>query len=113
MQFMFNGYDVDCEYNKHLEGKKEEGIPDILVHKRKTDEHNLLAVEVKAKRNLEEAEADADDIRKDYEKLRKYTRDNGLGYTHGLFILLLHEGETVFEWFEHGDATDLPLRFEQ
>lgn len=106
MQSLFNGYDVDCEYNKHLEGKKEEGIPDIVVHRRKNDENNLLVVEVKARRSRKEAEAGPErrEIREAYDKLVAYTTegDGRLGYSYGAFILLLRDGEPITEWFEKG-----------
>jgi hypothetical protein len=106
LQFLFNGYNVDCEYNKHLEGSKmidgSLAIPDILVHRRRTDDDNLLAVEVKAKRNRKEAEMDRTKILEDYNQLEKYTRQTGvLKYRWGVFILILLE-ETIIEWFENG-----------
>ncbi len=106
MLSLFNDYDVDCEYNKHLEGKKEEGIPDIVVHKRKNDENNLLAVEVKARRNRQEAETalERSKIREDYDKLVAYTTEGEgkLGYSYGAFVLVLRDEEPIIEWFEKG-----------
>ncbi len=103
MQSLFNSYDVDCEYNKHLLEKKLEGIPDIIVHKRKTDDCNLLAIEVKTRRNRSEIQRakDRGEILEDYEKLRQYTSLERLRYRWGLFILLFLD-ETITEWFESG-----------
>ncbi|MFZ3087386.1 MAG: hypothetical protein WA123_04910 [Methylotenera sp.] len=53
--------DVDCEYNRHLSDKKNllflknklkteeeyKVYPDILIHQRNSDEHNILVVEIK------------------------------------------------------------------
>jgi hypothetical protein len=106
MQVLFSNYNVDCEYNKHLEGVKEADgnpvIPDVVVHKRKVDDSNLLAVEVKARRNQEEADRDQEEIGEDYEQLKKYTRQNGdLKYTYGAFVLFLLDSTTI-KWFENG-----------
>lgn len=106
MQTLFPSYNVDCEYNKHLEGVKEADgtavIPDVIVHKRKVDEFNLLVVEVKARRTQEEANRDQDEIDEDYEQLKKYTRHNGdLKYKYGAFVLFLLDS-TPIRWFENG-----------
>ncbi len=49
-----NTYDIDCEYNKHLneqklitQDAKRSERPDIIVHMRGTDAKNLLALEIK------------------------------------------------------------------
>ena len=107
LQLLFGEYDVDCEYNKHLEGKKtvegDEYRPDAVVHKRKRDDYNLLVVEIKARRDSAEAEADQREIERDYDKLRKFTRqDGGLGYAWGVSILLLSD-ETKTKWFANGE----------
>lgn len=61
-------FDVDCEYNRHLNNpkqlwylKNELGVPqecsvfpDILIHRRNSDENNILVMELKkAGENLE------------------------------------------------------------
>jgi hypothetical protein len=62
--------------HKHLEGGKiidgHLAIPDILVHRRKIDEQNLLAVEVKARRNKSEVERTEEQqlILDDYSQLK-------------------------------------------
>jgi hypothetical protein len=103
LQTLFNGYDVDCEYNKHRGGRKVEGIPDIVVHKRHSDERNLLAVELKARRNRDEISRrqGKEEILNDYHKLRQYTAPEGLGYSWGAFVLIMLD-EIIVEWFEHG-----------
>ena len=54
-------FDVDCEYNRHLSNKKQllylkdllhvkeeyEVLPDILIHRRNSDENNILVLEIK------------------------------------------------------------------
>ena len=46
LQKLFNDYNVDCEYNRHIDMiktlKKDRIYPDIIIHKRKTDNNNLL-----------------------------------------------------------------------
>lgn len=103
LQSLFSEYHVDCEYNKHFEGKKVEGIPDIVVHRRKTDERNLLALEIKARKAKSEITKarDRGEIIEDYRKLRLYTRPDGLGYRWGVFVLLF-PGDQILEWFESG-----------
>lgn len=108
LQYLFISYNVDCEYNKHLGGAKiidqHTVIPDILVHKRKVDEDNLLAVEVKARRNMGEVlrSRDRQLVLGDYDQLKKYTKQDGvLKYKWGVFILVLFN-ETKMEWFQDG-----------
>lgn len=93
---LFNGWKIDCEYNRHedrtkrlksLAGKIKQiddtnGVsvfPDIIIHKRMTDE-NLLVIEVKKSTNSESNEFDL-------EKLCAFREE--LGYRKGLFIHFL------------------------
>lgn len=63
----FPGYSVDCNYNRHITDKKR-GLnqklfrPDIVVHKRKTDEFNLIYFELKTEKNKEDRQLDIDKI---------------------------------------------------
>jgi len=89
----FEGWDVDCEYNRNQEtikrlmyavspdGLIEERnvVPDIIVHKRMT-ENNLLVIEVKKSTNQE-----PDD--RDLAKLNAFKEQ--LGYKYALFIRFL------------------------
>jgi len=63
LQSLFEGLEVDCEYNRHgMKVKKIElpnddinwddteaktVFPDIIIHKRNTDRYNLLVIEIK------------------------------------------------------------------
>jgi len=80
-----------------------EGIPDIVVHKRHSDERNLLAVEVKARRNRDEfsRRQDRREILNDYHKLRQYTTPEGLRYSWGAFVLIMLD-EIIVEWLRMG-----------
>ena len=86
---LFEGWDVDCEYDRDGETRKaipdgsgndnDEGskvLPDIIVHRRGPG-GNFLVFELKKSSNRE-----SDDW--DFEKVRAY--GNHLGYEHGVFI---------------------------
>lgn len=104
---------VDHEYNKHGENarkvlmdikecskkkKSDYVIPDIIVHERKNDEHNILVIEMKKKRK------DNCDIK----KLEKFTEQSGIfGYKLGLFIRFDSSNKPKLMWFENGREIDL------
>ena len=87
------GYDVDVEYNRHGEDPKRLNLPprraldrelrattvfpDILIHKRNTDERNLLVLEMKKP---------GEGLEYDEIKLRAFRAE--LGYTHAAHIIL-------------------------
>lgn len=102
LQTQFSDLKVDCEYNRHLEDIKtmkglkrmieEEGpleaddldastvYPDVIVHKRRTDDFNLLVVEMKT-RPTDRGEE------KDKAKLKLFTGPE-FRYQFGLYIAL-------------------------
>ncbi len=84
----FSNYDVDCEYDKHKNNKKEMEIdkqikerrPDILIHKRGNDENNLAVIEIKKSTS-------SGSRRLDYKKLKSMTLQTGeYRYKLGIFI---------------------------
>ncbi len=89
LQDEFPEWHVDCEYDhdedvrKRLrlprEGEKDV-LPDIIVHRRGTDAHNLLVMEVKKTSNRESNGVT------DTEKLRAFK--DQLGYRYGFFLSL-------------------------
>jgi hypothetical protein len=96
-------YDVDVEYNRHgVDPKRLElpprnaldrelrattVFPDILVHKRNTDDHNLLVLEMKKP---------GEDMEYDGLKLRAFRRE--LRYRHTAHVVLgRNNGDTVRE----------------
>lgn len=89
LQPLFPDYDVDHEYDKHGDLAKiitadAEGAerPDILIHRRGSDEQNLFAIEIKSKERS---------IRDDLAKLEALTSPtNGYGYTYGIHIHFRH-----------------------
>ncbi len=96
-------YDVDVEYNRHGGDPKRLNLPprrardrelrattvfpDILVHKRNTDDHNLLVLEMKKPgENME------------YDGLKLHAFRNELGYRHTAHVVIGREkGDTVRE----------------
>lgn len=93
LQEVFPDRNVDCEYNRDGNEPKRVGLldasgkttrsninPDIIVHQRGTNDHNLLIVEAK---KSNDARVDGTD--NDRNKLIAYARD--LNYTIGIFIV--------------------------
>lgn len=112
LQQIFPEYHVDCEYNRDVEqnsGLKKVNIlkeryeaiknevvdgvsidvsvfPDIIIHRRGTNEFNLLVIELKKSKNTNK-EAREFDI----EKLHSFTDQserNTLKYNFGVFLIL-------------------------
>jgi len=99
LQRHFSDLKVDCEYNRHGNDVKrlqyphtypkgpikwddldaKTVFPDIVIHKRGTDECNRLVIEIKKSNS-------APDFRIDEEKLQAFTKDQ---YNYQLGILLL------------------------
>lgn len=91
------GYDVDVEYNRHGEIPKRLNLPprkaldrelrattvfpDILVHKRDTDDDNLLVLELKKP---------GEDLAYDELKLRAFRHE--LGYKHAAHVVVGRDG---------------------
>ena len=77
-------------------------FPDIIVHERGTNDHNLLVIEVKKINNQVEPELD-------FAKLSAFTEDterNSYRYRHGLFIHLTTGTQDLpfppLTWFSGG-----------
>lgn len=118
LQREFKNYSVDCEYNrfkkrpKKLEKNLFNNInendqeaktifPDIVIHKRKIQQDNLLVIEIKKSNSRESDE-------KDKIKLNALVHPNGdFRYEYGLFIKFnIKENEKLrkiyyLEWFQH------------
>lgn len=96
----FYGLDLDCEYNRHLNDPKSmQGqlvIPDLVIHSRKKDDHNILVVEFK-KGNPSKI-----DKQKDEDKLEYFTNPNNeYAYLFGLFVEL-HPTEAHIKLYQNG-----------
>lgn len=112
LQEEFPTRNVDCEYNRHGEEIKELEVPrdsinwddteaktvfpDIIIHQRNTDEHNLLVIEVKKSSN---ARRQFDEI-----KLMSFTKDP-YNYNFGLFLEINMNGPNDrLIWYSDGCA---------
>lgn len=87
------GYDVDVEYNRHGGDPKRLNLPrrraldrelrattvfpDIVVHKRNTDDHNLLVLEMKKP---------GENMR--YDKIKLHAFRSELGYRHTAHVVI-------------------------
>ena len=101
-------FNVDCEYNLNkLETKTLDGIkecskqrrtnriyPDIIVHKRNTNE-NILVIELKTRM----IENNCDII-----KLKQFTsKENIYKYQFGVFIQFNKLNKPLIKWFQNGE----------
>jgi hypothetical protein len=130
---MFQGFDVDCEYNGNIDAiKKRKYIlilnheakqlgklkkneinkeiisrnvyPDIIIHKRSTNDHNLLIIEIKKSSNNDNGDYDR-------LKLRTYTSNNDentFPYPFGLFLYFETGANPDYdvEWYRDGGVID-------
>ena len=112
LQQEFSSLFVDCEYNRHdgltkildvptnsvgwddVDSKTV--FPDIVVHKRGTDEENLLVIEIKKSNNRVEHQFDIN-------KLRAFTSEP-YNYKFGLFLeISVDGGNDYLKWFKTGE----------
>lgn len=120
----FNGYDVDCEYNRRQNGdpkklnvSRESCIqntfvkPDIIVHQRDSTDHNYLVIEVKKTKSSKK------EINFDDKKLRKFTIDSNneylphnYGYSYGLGLIFKSGknclDDPILKWFNNGEVIE-------
>lgn len=128
----FSVYDVDCEYNGDVDSdvkRKEIDVltvnaerleiirnasprdentivkrvfPDIIIHKRGRNNHNLLVIEAKKSTNN-----DTKALEYDFEKLRIFTSQddtNSFNYTLGAFVEFIvgTNPNYMIRWFANG-----------
>ena len=119
---IYKGVRVDGEYNRHLcNPKRLNGkfiFPDVIIHRRKTDEHNLCIIEFK--KSLRDGDkSDCNEKSKgrrfndDIRKLKSMTKHNGeYGYQWGVHIIFrAAKEEDMFTgvemaWFYNGRQCD-------
>ena len=109
----YGAYDIDPEYNRFgmyskfydesSDGRKVYAKPDMLIHKRNCNKHNLLYVEFKTYWNK--------DTSGDYYKIKKFISNDSFGgngntvisyrYQYGVSILL-EKQQITFVWFKNG-----------
>lgn len=95
LQKLFKDYNVDCEYNRHLDKIKKiedaDVYPDIIIHNRKNDENNLVWIEVKKSNNSSKVDANSDRKRLCY-----VTKEEPYHYKYGIFIMLDKDIKNTF-----------------
>lgn len=102
LQIVFPSWHVDVEYNRNIADRKALSIPsdnnpygehivsvfpDIIIHRRGSNEDNLLVIEAKKSTNQIQFLIDHD-----YQKLACYMQnfgDNNLGYKYGCHITFI------------------------
>ena len=97
----FSCYDLDAEYNKdgddlkRLECKPQGFRPDIILHKRESNSHNILVLEFKYEQNDSKVE-------EDIKKIKELTHKNGkYRYKLGASIIITPCRKDVkIEWHE-------------
>lgn len=101
--YMWRHYNLDFEYNKSSLGLKSINNrskyikPDLILHIRGTDEHNLMVIEFKKGRKTSD---------KDIEKLRALTGDDcRYKYILGCAVVLNKRG-TIYQFVENGELTE-------
>ena len=98
-------YDLDCEYNRNIDSIKtypgynremHACCPDIIIHKRGTNDDNLIAIEVKTWWNT--------NTKHDEDKLRHFTNQTSdYRYEYGLSITFgKDEDSVIMKWFQDG-----------
>lgn len=102
---IFEEYDVDCEYNKNGDcikslPSRRYNFPDIIVHKRKEKENNLLIIEVKTPNDIK-----IDHFENDYKKLRGFTSEVEYEYTQGVHIFISVTRCSIV-WYVNGIITE-------
>ena len=102
--FEAEGLDVDCEYNrsckalhslKSLRGRAC-NLPDVIVHRRGTNDHNVLVIEVKTAAHVK-----AGGLERDACKLRGFTCEPPYFYRRGAHACLAAAGCGI-AWYADG-----------
>lgn len=110
----FRYYNVDNEYERHGENEKRIdpdkcARPDIILHKRGTDDFNLMIAEFKIIRNNNNRNNDSIN-EYDLEKLKKFTSPNRnaeICYNYQLGVSVVLETSKIrFIYIQNGEETD-------
>ncbi len=102
LQNAFKEYEVDCEYNKHINDIKtidnKKIFPDIVIHKRKNDEDNLIWIELKKYNSYKKS------IDNDRERLTIVTKENfDFKYQYGVLIIINQNiDDCIIEYYKDG-----------
>lgn len=101
----FAKYNLDSEYNRNIDAKKqlpkrENGVyPDLILHKRGSNDDNILVIEIKTWWNKNYKQR----INEDKIKLQAFTDSAGeYKYKFGLLIIINYNCEPELIWFKDG-----------
>lgn len=95
----FKELNLDCEYNKNglnqkiTDSRLKGTRPDMILHKRNINDENMLIIEFKLNSNS--------NSKKDFEKLRDFTKDGEYSYYLGVFVKLGNE-KPELTYFQKG-----------
>lgn len=95
----FKELNLDCEYNKNGFSKKiterrlHGTIPDMILHKRNSNDENMLIIEFKPNSN--------NSFKSDFEKLIDFTKHGEYSYYLGVFVKLGNE-KPELTYFQKG-----------
>lgn len=93
LESFFTNYHVACEYNRNYESgiykpkylSSHLTYPDIIIHRRLENKHNLVCIEVKT--SYFDPKTLTQEIEKDKRKLIDFiTPDNGYNFEYGVYI---------------------------
>lgn len=104
LQRFYRCLDVDAKYNHYVDVTKiEENHTDpcLIVHKRFSDEENLLICEIK-----QQNEANSADCTISQERIKNMTKkDRKHNYNYGCFLLINTACDKIISfWYEDGQA---------
>lgn len=99
-------FNLDNEYNKNGEHIKETSRcpkgtrPDIILHKRNSNSHNMLIVEFKPRKSSVRKHKETG-MSMDFIKLEDFTNQGVYNYFLGMFVKL-NVGGAEYRYFQHG-----------
>ncbi len=127
LQEHFSDLNVDCEYNRFTVDDSEDLVkklnlpkdqinwddieaktifPDIIIHKRRRQDSNILVIEVKKKQS-----SNLTSEIKDINKLKAFTT-NPYNYNLGLFLKIDMEGiDDDFQWYTNREKINFNSKF--
>jgi hypothetical protein len=116
LQPLFPEFNVDCEYNRNGNGPKRlplsRGLgsrgkrPDIVVHRRRSNEHNLVIIEGKKSNDRRRG-----GIERDRRKVEAFVEEPPYSYRLGVFIIFnVHRKDAPpyeLRWYQNGEWTEM------
>jgi len=106
----YSGYNMDVEYNRNYFDSKRTShfqhgtLPDVVVHKRGSNDHNLCIIEFKTEWG--------ENIDRDLLKLKDFTNENDR-YKYGIgYSITINHDSVIIQQVEKGLITGNPIRSE-